>query len=101
MQYRGQIMPLIDVANYVPRMDQARTALASPMHVVVHSRHGRSIGLVVGHISEIVDETLAVNERTAAPGILGSAVIQQRVTDLLDLEGIISAAEPELMMAGA
>jgi len=97
MQYRGQIMPLIELAHYVPGMDEAAIGFGEPMHVVVHSRHGRSVGLVVGRISEIVDETLAIKREVGRPGIIGSAVVQQRVTDLLDLEGIISAAEPELM----
>jgi two-component system chemotaxis sensor kinase CheA len=96
VQYRGQIMPLIELAHYVAGMEHAAIGAADPMHVVVHSKNGRSIGLVVGRISEIVDETLSIKHDVRRAGIIGSAVIEGRVTDLLDLDGIISAAAPEL-----
>lgn len=96
VQYRGQIMPLIRVANFFGEPADAGTTQSEPdlLQVVVHSLHGRSVGLVVSRISDIVYETLAVQRSSARIGILGSAVIQQRVTDLLDLEGIIRRADP-------
>lgn len=64
------------------------------MQVIVFSQQGRSVGLVVSRISDIVHEALTVQRVSARDGILGSAVIQQRVTDLIDLESIIRAADP-------
>jgi len=95
VQYRGKIMPLIHLADYLTGSTGAAADSLEPMHVVVYSEHGRSIGLVVEHISDIVDEAFTLKPEAGRTGILGSAVIQQRVTDLLDLQGIIRAAEPQ------
>jgi two-component system chemotaxis sensor kinase CheA len=62
--------------------------------VVVYAEQGRSVGLVVGRINDIVQQTLTVNRAASRDGILGSTVIQDHVTDLLDVAGIIRAADP-------
>jgi two-component system chemotaxis sensor kinase CheA len=96
VQYRGQIMSLIRVDRYLGDGVGSDTAAEAPtmLQVVVYSDHGRSVGLVVSKISDIVHEALAVRRSGARDGILGSAVIKERVTDLLDFEGIIRAADP-------
>ena len=98
VQYRGQIMPLIPISKYFPGA-QASTEVADPMQVVVYSDQGRSVGLVVGHINDIVHETVSVRRDNRRAGIAGSAVIQNRVTDLLDVPGIIRAADPNFYAA--
>ncbi len=94
VQYRGQIMPLIDVDAQVGRPLSPLDVVPEFLQVVVHSARGRSVGLVVSRINDIVHEAVTVQRAAARDGILGSVVIQQRVTDLLDLEGIIRAADP-------
>ena len=93
VQYRGQILPLIDLAKYLPRANEL-PALSDPMQVVVYSEQGRSVGLLVSKISDIVQQTLSVKRQAGQNGILGSAVIQGKVTDLLDVAGVIRAADP-------
>jgi hypothetical protein len=55
------------------------------MPVVVCSDGQRSVGLVVEQIIDVVTETLNMSQVGAAPGVLGTAVLQGRATDLLDL----------------
>jgi len=93
VQYRGQILPLIPIASYLPNAGAA-PALSDPVQVVVYSEAGRSVGLVVGKINDIVQEALTVKRDASRDGILGSAVVQNKVTDLLDVIGIIRAADP-------
>jgi two-component system chemotaxis sensor kinase CheA len=93
VQYRGQILPLIQVANYLPNA-AATPAQSDPVQVVVYSEAGRSVGLVVSKINDIVQEALTVKRNSSRDGILGSVVIQDKVTDLLDVVGIIRAADP-------
>jgi two-component system chemotaxis sensor kinase CheA len=93
VQYRGQILPLIDLAKYLPHACTVPAA-SDPMQVVVYSEQGRSIGLLVGRINDIVQQTLTVERHAGRDGILGSAVIQNKVTDLLDVAGIIRTADP-------
>ena len=52
-------------------------------------RAGRTIGIVVDRILDIVEDKLEVRRGVARHGLLGSAVIQQKVTDLLDVRGIV------------
>lgn len=96
VQYRGQIMPLIMVGEFLGARSSAADSAGEHLQVVVHAHEGRSVGLVVSRISDIVHENLAIQRAAAGNGILGSAVIQQRVTDLLDIEAILRAAEPAL-----
>jgi len=93
VQYRGQILPLIQIANYLPNATGI-SAPTDPVQVVVYSEAGRSVGLVVSKINDIVQETLTVKRNNGRDGILGSAVVQDKVTDLLDVIGIIRAADP-------
>ena len=98
VQYRGQILPLIQVSDYLKGSEMSLTA-ADPMQVVVYSEQGRSVGLVVGQINDIVEETLTVRRGLQRQGIAGSAVIQDKVTDLLDVPSIIRVADPDFYMA--
>jgi two-component system, chemotaxis family, sensor kinase CheA len=94
VQYRGQIMPLVRVSevlesNCSPAVEKSQEAL----HVVVYSEKGRSVGLVVDRILDIVEESFVLQRQSSREGVVGSAVIQKRVTDILDVPGLIAAAD--------
>ena len=99
VQYRGQIMTLIRLSDVlgVSTMEEQ----ADPMQVVVYSEQGRSVGLVVDQILDIVETNLEVRRATGRQGVVASAVIQQRVTDLLDMHGIIRSADPSFFEAAS
>jgi len=94
VRYRGQILPLIRVARYVNGGGHPAPEPDGPMQVVVYSEQGRSVGLVVSRISDIVQETITVKRHAHGQGIFGSVVIQDRVTDLIDVKAVIRAADP-------
>ncbi|MEM9400012.1 MAG: chemotaxis protein CheA [Verrucomicrobiota bacterium] len=100
VQYRGQILPLIRVQNYVNTFsnENSSTANDDTMQVVVYSENGRSVGLIVGNIKDIVEESLEVKHLTSSRGLSGSAVIQDHVTDLLDVRDIIAQADPDFFI---
>jgi two-component system chemotaxis sensor kinase CheA len=60
--------------------------------VVVYSHKGRSVGLIVDHILDIVEENVVIQNPSHREGIRGSMVIQSRVTDLLDIPTIVRSA---------
>ena len=111
VQYRDEILPLFDVsrraAPAVARLLQrnggrapqaARPRAADDdetVQVVVYSGEGRHVGLVVGRILDIVEETLVSRCPPSRPGVLFTAVVQGRVTEFIDIKGIIRSAEPE------
>ncbi len=101
VQYRGQILPLIRVSDYVHAAAGADADKADLTQVVVYSEQGRSVGLVVGSINDIVEEAVIVKRDAQGEGILGSVVIQDKVTDLLDVSAIIRAADPTFYRAEA
>jgi two-component system chemotaxis sensor kinase CheA len=90
VQYRGQIMPLVPVARTLG-MEAENSGQAFP--VIVYSENGRSVGLVVSEILDIVEEEIKIEGRGQRAGLLGSAVIHQRVTNLLDVPGLLAAAQ--------
>ena len=93
VRYRGQILSLIRVSAHVPAVTHESTE-NDPLQVVVYSEKGRSVGLVVGAINDIVQETITVKRHSHGNGIFGSVVIQEKVTDLLDVQAVIRAADP-------
>jgi chemotaxis protein histidine kinase CheA len=102
VQYRGQILPLIHLSSVLhDRREQPRgSAPSAPeaenekIQVVVYTDQGRSVGLVVDRILDIAQEKVKTQKRTGRQGTLGSMVVQGRVTELLDLKGIIQTADP-------
>ncbi len=95
VQYRGQIMPLIRLSqllNYDSRYEEHDADAL--LQVVVYTDHQRSVGLIVDQILDIVDESVLLERGYERDGVLGAAVIGQRVTDLLDIQGLLQRANP-------
>jgi two-component system chemotaxis sensor kinase CheA len=92
MQYRGTIIPLIRLSRVLAVGEPADSS--DHLQVVVYSEAGRSVGLVVDRIVDIVDEKLALQTAGRRPGVLGSSVIQKRVTDLIDVPSVVRDAVP-------
>ncbi|HEX4380869.1 MAG TPA: chemotaxis protein CheA [Candidatus Acidoferrum sp.] len=100
VQYRGQIMPLLRVSDLLLGGNgnghgSGKRDLTTTLQVVVYSEQGRSVGLVVDRILDIVEEAIVPQQPSKREGLLGSAVIQQRVTDLLDVRGFVRTANPD------
>jgi chemotaxis protein histidine kinase CheA len=98
-QYRGQILPLIRL-NVV--LDERRvktralpllpTPDSGPIQVLVLNHEGRSFGLVVDKILDIVEDQAEVKSPATRPCVLYSVVIGERVTELLDIPAILKTA---------
>jgi len=96
VQYRGEIMPLVHLSQMLPSagMGMVEETESDKIQVVVYSASGRSIGLVVERIIDIVEDTLEITRESSHTGVLSSVVIQDRVTDLVDVEGVVRAFDP-------
>ncbi|MBY0280432.1 chemotaxis protein CheA [Candidatus Binatia bacterium] len=96
VQYRGQILPLVRLCDMLgtPRPEDGEM----PLQVVVATEQGQTIGIVVDRILDIVEDRLEVRRGTQRHGLLGSAVIQNKVTDLLDVRGIVCSVASDLSM---
>jgi two-component system chemotaxis sensor kinase CheA len=100
-QYRGEIMPLVRLSRILgsPTMAAPHEASQSRLQVVVYSETGHSVGLIVDRILDIIDDNLVVQNPAQRRGILGSSVIQKRVTDLLDIPTIVREFIPAFAKA--
>jgi two-component system chemotaxis sensor kinase CheA len=99
-QYRGQILPLIQLNVVLAerrnklRVLQAPPALDSgPIQVLVLNHDGRSFGLVVERILDIVEDRADVRSAANRAAVLCSVVIGGRVTELLDIPAILRSAD--------
>jgi two-component system chemotaxis sensor kinase CheA len=110
VQYRDEILPLIDIARVLRPKRHGRdegkrgsngtlkhAAASDAVQVVVHSAGERRVGLVVGRILDIVEDTFTARTGSNRPNVLFTAVIQERVTEFLDVDGMIRAAAPDLL----
>ncbi|MGY4328368.1 two-component system chemotaxis sensor kinase CheA [Bradyrhizobium sp. LB7.2] len=78
VQYREQLMPLV-------AMESVTIASQGAQPILVFSDDGRSMGLVVDEIIDIVEERLNIEVGGSSQGILGSAVIKGQATEVIDV----------------
>ena len=78
VQYRDQLMPLVQMEGV-----SVQTSGAQP--ILVFADDGRSMGLVVDEIIDIVEERLTIEVTGQQDGILGSAVIKGQATEVIDV----------------
>ena len=88
VQYRGKIMPLIRLAANTVMSDDSSDRIP----VVVFTCGSRSVGIVVGRIIDIVQQTLDESNDTS---VVDRHVINGRVTELVDLQNVVQTSFPE------
>ena len=87
IQYRGRLMPLAlaDAGMSVRR--------EGSQDLLVFTPGERPTGLLVDAIVDIVAEHVEVEPAAGRPGILGTAVLRGRATDLVDLAHFLPSAD--------
>ncbi|MGV6872319.1 hybrid sensor histidine kinase/response regulator [Pseudochelatococcus sp. B33] len=79
VQYRGSLMPLV----YVDESSRHNGQKERPL--LVFTDQGRAIGFVVDEIVDIVDEDFTIEFGSGAPGVVGTAVVRGKATEILDI----------------
>ncbi|MCD8497080.1 MAG: chemotaxis protein CheW [Alphaproteobacteria bacterium] len=79
IQYRGALMPL------VPFNHGVHLEGADDKPVLVFSDKGQSMGIIVDEIVDITEEFVDVQTGVSQPGIMGSAIIAGKATDVIDI----------------
>jgi len=99
-QYRGQILPLIRLnvvmeerRNRLRALQAPPTPDSAPIQVLVLNHEGRSFGLVVEQILDIVEDRADVRSAATRASVLYSVVIGERVTELLDIPAILRSVK--------
>ncbi|MBL8212972.1 MAG: hybrid sensor histidine kinase/response regulator [Bryobacterales bacterium] len=85
LQYRGGLLPLLSLPALLDpaRADAALSADTFPAFVV--QQNHRRIGVLVDRIVDITSASLGVRGQANGPFLLGSVVVDGKVTDLLNL----------------
>jgi two-component system chemotaxis sensor kinase CheA len=89
VQYRGKLMPI------VPANDQLVIGREGPLAMVIFSDGPRTMGLAVESIVDILDETVKIELGAREPGVIGSAVLGGRATEMIDLSHYLPQAYPD------
>lgn len=79
VQYRGQLMPLTTIEDDIEIREEGRQP------VLVFSDQDRTMGLLVEEIVDIVEDHLDVEMLSERDGYVGSAVIREKATDIIDV----------------
>jgi two-component system chemotaxis sensor kinase CheA len=95
VQYRGQLMPLVRVN------DDVRVKGEGVQPLLVFSEGGRSMGLVVDEIVDIVEENLDIQVGGGQQGIVGSAIVRGQATEILDVGHFLPLAYEDWFRRGA
>lgn len=78
IQYRGQLMPLVQMHGAEPLSETGRKP------VLVFTDRDRTMGLVVDDIVDIVEDRMNVELTSERTGYMGSALISDAATDIID-----------------
>jgi len=85
VQYRGRLMPVIHAAG-------GTVGQKPKQPVLVFTDGDRLMGLAVDEIADIVEEPLSVQTTGRRPGVIGSAILAGRATDVLDVSHYLTEA---------
>ncbi|MEA2698615.1 MAG: two-component system, chemotaxis family, sensor kinase CheA [Myxococcales bacterium] len=102
VQYRGEILPLVEIGDLIARRAGTHRAADPPaagdrVPVVVYSDGQRQVGLMVGQIVDVVEQLVpAASDEGAAGEMAGCLVIGQKVTQLVDLQRLVRLAPASL-----
>jgi two-component system chemotaxis sensor kinase CheA len=106
VQYRDGILPLVTIEDLLaerrsrPRAFKRKTSKTDSIQTIVYSRDGDSVGLVVEEIIDTIEHSMRDLRPASRKGVMASAVIQGRFTEILDLEAICTDF-PRKILTGA
>ena len=87
VQYRGRLMPIVPLGGQIGAMQGQRQP------VLVFSEGHGAIGLAVDQIVDVVEERVDLQMRSDKPGVIGSAIIKGKATDVVDIAWHLEQAQ--------
>jgi two-component system chemotaxis sensor kinase CheA len=95
VQYRGSLLPVVSASPYID------IRAVDPRPIIVFTDGERSMGLAVDEIQDIVEDRLQVEITSSVPGVIGTAVIAGKSTEVLDINHFLRIANPNWFRAQA
>ncbi len=101
IQYRGDIMPLVRLAKIFGGSQEGEQQ-SSEIQIVVYADQDHTCGLVVNRIVDIVEADVQLQSSSGNDNLLGSTVIQNRVTDVLNMKHLAkTSTHPVIQLSTA
>ncbi len=89
IQYRDCLLPLQSISG---SFDSSQT---TPQPVIVFSDGKQSMGLMVDGINDVVEEHFTIQVQSNKPGVLGTAVINGKATEVIDTQHYVERTDPD------
>ena len=89
IQYRGEIMSLINIPQLFNESEESQENCDN-LEVVVHTHEGKSLGLRVNNILDIVQAKVCQKRANPALKLLGTIITDNSVVDVIDVKLIVS-----------
>lgn len=87
VQYRGQLMPLVPLSTSTTLNEDEEKP------VLVFSTEGKSMGLIVDEILDILEAHIDVQYSSGNKGVIGSAIVNDKATDIIDVSHYIKESD--------
>lgn len=89
VQYRGTLMPLVhsDIGTILKTEGRQAT--------LVFSDGGRQVGIAVDEIFDVVEDKMEVELEGTRPGVMGTAIINGKATQLIDVGHYLTRVYPD------
>ena len=92
IRYRGASMPIIRLENF---LGISSPPYSEEAYIIVFELNNQNIGFYVSKIIDTVEVNVVIDKETFdRNGLLGSSIIQEKVTLLLDVYAIIEMFDP-------
>jgi two-component system chemotaxis sensor kinase CheA len=92
IRYRGASMPVIRLENY---LSVAPPQMSEEAYIISFELENQNVGFYVSKILDAIETNVVLDKETfKKPGLLGSSIIQNKITLLLDVYTIIEMYDP-------
>ena len=95
--YRERIISIIHLSELLKYRTDSGAPPSENLQVIVFRQNQKILGLVVDQIVDIVDDYVHIQERDTRPGIVGPAIIQGKVTEMIDLPALVRMGCPNFV----
>jgi len=92
VQYREKILPLIPLSERLGE-GAAKISQEHAAQVLVFSKGERRAGLIVDEILDIVDERIEMRPSSGREGVIGSSVVDGKITDFIDIQSLLEQTD--------
>ena len=93
VQYRGQLMPLLAADPTAEMRESGR------FPIIVFTDRNHSMGLIVDEIDDIVEDRMNIELGAHKPGMIGTALVAGKATDIIDITYYLTQAFEDWLRA--